>query len=149
MAKLRHIVHATDFSAASRGAFAKAVEFARDHGARLTLAHVQAPVLPIAAEGYIPPDTYERVEASLRLQAEKEMGRLVAKARRAGLRRVDSVLLTGTPDVEIVRLAKGRRADLLVMGTHGRTGLARVFLGSVASRVIAAASCPVLTVRGR
>jgi nucleotide-binding universal stress UspA family protein len=149
MAKLRHIVHATDFSRASGAAFSKAVEFAREHGARLTLAHVQAPVLPITAEGYIPPSTYERIEASVRLQAERQLGRLVARARRAGVRRVEGVLLTGTPDTEIVRVAKARRADLLVVGTHGRTGLARVFLGSVASRVIATASCPVLTVRGR
>lgn len=55
----------------------------------------------------------------------------------------------GIPFEEIVREARRRRADLIVMGTHGRTGVARLILGSVASRVLALAACSVLTVRGR
>ena len=50
---------------------------------------------------------------------------------------------------QIARAAKSKKADLIVIGTHGRTGLAKFFLGSVASRVVAAAPCPVLTVRGK
>jgi nucleotide-binding universal stress UspA family protein len=148
MPKLRHIVYATDFSRASAAAFTWAVDLAREHRARLAVVHVQTPVMPITGEGYIPPDTYEKVEASLRVQNEKQLARLVAKARRAGVR-AEGVLATGTPHDQIVRVAKARRADLLVVGTHGRTGLARLFLGSVASRVIASATCAVLTVRGR
>jgi len=52
-------------------------------------------------------------------------------------------------DEQIVRAARSKKADVIVLGTHGRTGLARLFLGSVASRVVTAAPCPVLTVRGR
>jgi nucleotide-binding universal stress UspA family protein len=59
------------------------------------------------------------------------------------------VLLTGTPYEQIVRTLRSRRADLAVIGTHGRTGLARFLVGSVAARVVALSPCPVLTVRGR
>jgi nucleotide-binding universal stress UspA family protein len=59
------------------------------------------------------------------------------------------MLLDGLPHEAIVRAAKSRRADLLVLGTHGRTGLAKFFLGSVATRVLSTASRPVLTVRGK
>ncbi|MGH2628444.1 MAG: universal stress protein, partial [Anaerolineales bacterium] len=55
------------------------------------------------------------------------------------------MLLEGTPADRIVRAARSRRADLIVMGTHGRGGLAKLFLGSVAERVVATARCPVLT----
>jgi glycine betaine transporter len=60
-----------------------------------------------------------------------------------------SLLLEGVPHVQITRAARSRRADLIVLGTHGRTGLAKFFLGSVASRVVSTATCSVLTVRGK
>ncbi len=59
------------------------------------------------------------------------------------------MLLEGVAHEQIVRAARARRADLIVVGTHGRSGLARFFLGSVAGRVVATATCPVLTVRGK
>jgi nucleotide-binding universal stress UspA family protein len=59
------------------------------------------------------------------------------------------MLLEGVTHEQIVRTAKRQRADVIVMGTHGRTGVARFFLGSVAARAAAMAPCPVLTVRGR
>jgi nucleotide-binding universal stress UspA family protein len=59
------------------------------------------------------------------------------------------LLLVGLPHDEILRAAKRQKADLIVIGTHGRTGAALFFLGSVAARVIAGSSCPVLAVRGR
>jgi nucleotide-binding universal stress UspA family protein len=63
--------------------------------------------------------------------------------------RARGVLLEGVAHEAIVREARKRRADLIVIGTHGRTGVARFFLGSVAARVTATAPCPVLTVRGK
>jgi nucleotide-binding universal stress UspA family protein len=89
---------------------------------------------------------YEDLAADTRRRAQAEMTRLVAKAKTAKVR-VRGVLLDGIPHEQIVRRA--RRADLVVIGTHGRTGLPRLFLGSVAARVVALAPCPVLTVRGR
>jgi nucleotide-binding universal stress UspA family protein len=58
-------------------------------------------------------------------------------------------MVTGDPALQIVRAARSMRADLIVMGTHGRRGVSKFFLGSVAERVIATAPCPVLTVRGK
>ena len=84
------------------------------------------------------------VEQTLAAQLDK----LVAKAKAAGAR-AQGLLLEGTAADAIVRTARSKRADLIVMGTHGRSGLARLFMGSVAERVIGTAPCPVLTVRGR
>ena len=72
----------------------------------------------------------------------------MVRARKAGVR-AGGLLLEGVPHERIVRAARARKAGLLVIGTHGRTGLARFFLGSVAARLISSASVPVLTVRGR
>jgi nucleotide-binding universal stress UspA family protein len=63
--------------------------------------------------------------------------------------RATGLLLDGAPHDQIPRAARRNRADLIVIGTHGRTGLSKVLLGSVAERVIRSATCPVLTVRGR
>jgi len=144
----RRIVHASDFSRASGKAFTTAVEMARTNRAPLTVVHVMTPMVPVAGEGYVLPETYEQIERSARKAAEKQLDRLVAKAREAGVR-VEGLLRTGVAHDQIVRVARARGAGLLVIGTHGRTGLARLFLGSVASRVLALATCPVLTVRGR
>jgi nucleotide-binding universal stress UspA family protein len=91
---------------------------------------------------------YERLLADIRTGAQRQLDRLVAKARKAGVR-AKGLLLEGVPHERIVRAARATRADLVVLGTHGRTGLGRVLLGSVAGRVVALAHCPVLTVRGK
>src|SRR5262252_2572810 len=128
MSRLRRILHPTDFSRASNAAFARAV--------------------PMAGEGYISPSVYEDLEASARKHAEKRLATLRGKARASGVK-VSVVLAEGVAHEQIVRAAKSKKADLIVVGTHGRTGFAKLFLGSVASRVVTAAHCPVLTVRGR
>jgi nucleotide-binding universal stress UspA family protein len=76
------------------------------------------------------------------------MERLVKKARAARVK-TTSTIVEGVPVDRIVRAARARHADLLVMGTHGRTGVSRFFLGSVAARVVATSPSPVLTVRGK
>jgi nucleotide-binding universal stress UspA family protein len=78
--------------------------------------------------------------------AGKRFARLVTEAKRAGIT-ARCVLLEGNASRQIVRFARQRRASLITIGTHGRTGLRRLFLGSVAAAVVAAAPCPVLTVR--
>jgi nucleotide-binding universal stress UspA family protein len=88
------------------------------------------------------------MERSMRAHGQKQIDKLVAKAKAAGAR-VRGLLLEGTPADRIVRAARSYHTDMIVIGTHGRTGLARVFLGSVAERVVGTAPCPVLTVRGR
>jgi universal stress protein A len=148
MPPIRRILHPTDFSRASSAAFARAVEMAKTSRAELLVLHALAPVMAIPPEGYVPPKLYEQLEAQNRATADKQLAALVARARKARVR-ASSRLVEGVPADRIVDTAKSWRADLIVIGTHGRTGLAKFFLGSVASRVVATAPCPVLTVRGK
>lgn len=145
---IRRVMHPSDFSKASNAAFAKAVETAKTNRAELTIVHVLSPVMPIAADGYVSPATYDEMARSARAWAQKKLDGLVGKARAAKVR-ARGLLLEGVAHDQIVRAAKRKKADLLVLGTHGRTGVARFFLGSVAGRVVASAPCPVLTVRGK
>lgn len=142
----RPIMHATDFSPASRAAFAKAVELAKRDRAPLTIVHAMLPPVMLMGDGYIPPSTWDDISRGHRKAIQKKLDAVVARARSAGVR-ARGVLLEGPPADRILRAAKG--AGLLVIGTHGRTGLARFILGSVASRVVAGARCPVVTVRGK
>jgi nucleotide-binding universal stress UspA family protein len=149
MAGIRRILHPSDFSKASGAAFAKAVDLAKSNRAELVLLHVLAPPIPImAGDGYISPHVYEDLDKSARAYASKELAGLVAKAKKAGVR-ANAVLRDGIAHEQIARAARSPRADMIVIGTHGRTGLAKLFLGSVAARVVSTATCPVMTVRGK
>ncbi|MEK6530780.1 MAG: universal stress protein [candidate division NC10 bacterium] len=148
MKGVRRILHPTDFSRASGAAFLKAVALAKEGRAELLLVHVLLPPTPFIGDGYISPKTYEELEAWARRGAMRVLAKVVAKAQKAKAR-VTAVLLEGVPYDRIARAARSKRADLIVMGTHGRSGLSKFFLGSVAERVIALAPCPVLTVRGK
>jgi nucleotide-binding universal stress UspA family protein len=142
------VLHPTDFSTASGTALRRAVAEARSRKTPLLILHVLAPVVPIVGEGYISPAAYEQMSSAARAWAQKKLDRAVAKAKTARVR-ARGMLREGVAHDQIVRVAKARHAKLIVMGTHGRTGVARFFLGSVAARVAATATCPVLTVRGR
>ena len=144
----RRILHPSDFSPASRGAFRKAIEMAKASRAELLIVHVVNPIVPVAGEGYVSPKMYDEIAASSRAWARKQLDTLVAKARKSGVR-ARGLLLEGATHEQIVRAARTKRADLIVMGTHGRSGLAKLFLGSVAGRVVTAAPVPVLTVRAK
>jgi nucleotide-binding universal stress UspA family protein len=148
MSHIRRILHPSDFSRASRMAFTKAVEMAAANRAELLLVHVLAPVVPMVGDGYLSPQIYEEIETSARAQAQKQLDALATAAKKAGVR-AKTLLLGGVAHEQIARAARSKRADLIVIGTHGRTGLAKLFLGSVAGRVVSTASCPVLTVRGK
>jgi nucleotide-binding universal stress UspA family protein len=142
------VLHPADFSSASGAPFRRAIVEARGRKTSLLILHVLAPVVPIVGEGYISPAAYEQMSAAARAWAQKKLDRAVAKARAARVR-ARGLLREGVAHDQIVRVARARHAKLIVMGTHGRTGVARFFLGSVAARVAATAPCPVLTVRGR
>jgi nucleotide-binding universal stress UspA family protein len=142
------ILHPTDFSKASRAALTRAIAEAKARKAELLVLHVLAPIVPMMGEGYVDPTTYEQMTEAARGGSQKQLDRVVAQAK-AGRVRVRGLLVEGVAHEQIVRVARARRCELIVMGTHGRTGVARFFLGSVAARVAATAPCPVLTVRGR
>ena len=148
MSRIRRVLHPTDFSRASTPAFKRAVEMAKSNRAELLLVHVMVPAVPLMGDGYVSPKVYEDLEAAARSAAQKQLRKLVDKAKQAGAR-VKGLLLEGVAHERIVQAARSRKADLVVIGTHGRTGFAKLFLGSVASRVLAVSPCPVLTVRGK
>ena len=148
MSRIRRIMHPTDFSRASSAAFKRAVDMAKGNRAELLLVHVMSPAIPIMADGYVSPQVYEDMEAAARAGSQKHLGALVKKAEHAGAR-AKGLLVEGVPHERIARAARSKKADMVVIGTHGRTGLAKLFLGSVASRVLAVSPCPVLTVRGK
>jgi nucleotide-binding universal stress UspA family protein len=124
------------------------MSLAKADRAELLLVHVLTPQPALAGDGYMSPKIYDDLEAAARDYGQKHLSALEAKARKGGVRS-KTLLLEGVADQQIIRAARLKKADLIVIGTHGRTGLARLFLGSVASRVVAGARCPVMTVRGR
>lgn len=145
----RLIVHPTDFSAASTPAFSEAIKLARTNRAPLLILHVLNPLMPpnIGKQSIEPP-TYRELRKAWRVSALKQLTRLTRRARAAKVRSA-SIVREGAEAPEIARLARSRRAATIVMGTHGRSGVGRVLLGSVATRVLSLAPCPVLTVRAR
>jgi len=148
MSRIRRVMHATDFSRASGAAFKRAVELAKSNHAELLLVHVISPAMPLVGDGYVPPQVYEDMEKAANDYAQKHLNTLIAKAKKAGVR-VKGLLLEGLAHERIAQAARSRKADIVVIGTHGRTGFAKLFLGSVASRVLAISPRPVLTVRGK
>jgi len=145
---MRRVLHASDFSLASRAAFKKAVEMAKASRAELLVVHVLPP-LPLIPDVYIAARTYDELQRAYRASGRKQLDRLLAKAKTAGVRVSGLLLDWGIPSQQIVRVAKAKRAEMIVMGTHGRGALGKAFLGSVATRVVATAPCPVLTVRAK
>jgi nucleotide-binding universal stress UspA family protein len=140
------VLHPTDFSPGAEAAFARALETARREHGELILVHVLEGITPRRRGLYAARDL--QVRAAVEAVVREGLDRLRARARKAGVPASD-VLAEGWVPEQIAKLAKKRHAALIVMGTHGRTGWAKVMLGSVAERVILLAPCPVLTVRGR
>jgi nucleotide-binding universal stress UspA family protein len=146
MKSVKRILFATDFSHASEKAFDQAVEIARESGAELLIAHAYQPPAVAPTDAYLSAAMYEELDTKLRDAASQQLERFMRMARERGATS-SSLLLAGPADEAISETAKEQGAGLIVMGTHGRTGPARFFLGSVASRVTSTAPCPVLTVR--
>jgi nucleotide-binding universal stress UspA family protein len=139
MLPVRTVLHPTDFSDSSDTAFRLACSLARDYGARLVVLHVAPLPLAVSAEGVLV------LPAELDLEA---LGERLHELRPDGPTvRVEYRLLQGDAAAEVLRVAKEIRSDLIVMGTHGRTGLGRLVMGSVAEQVVRKAACPVLTVK--
>jgi nucleotide-binding universal stress UspA family protein len=140
--KLETIVVPIDFSKPSRQAFELARDLAREAGpAHVILVH--ACFVPVEIEALVGSAAYEAVE-DIDTHVAKELDQLVAELKDGGVS-CEAVTVRGSPENVILDLAESKRADLIVMGTHGRTGLSHFFLGSVAERVVRNASCPVMT----
>lgn len=146
MISLKKILLPTDFSEFSGAARDYACSLVEKFNAELHVLHVLQDLVAMAPEpgmAFPPPGDYmKELEASAKQALEKHPGDSLA----AGFQ-VQRILRHGSPFLEIIRYAKEQDMDLIVMGTHGRTGLAHVLLGSVAEKVVRKSPCPVLTVR--
>jgi len=141
--KLRQILVPIDFSDCSKKALEYAVPFAREHNAVLTLLYVADPAYNVGEYGGI---DYAQLEGSMREEGEKELAQMAADQLR-GKVSTHTLVRLGSPAREIIEAARSLPADIIVISTHGRTGLKHVFLGSVAEHVVQRAPCPVLVVR--
>ena len=148
MKNIKRILHATDFSAASEPAFQDAVDLAQQNNAELLLVHVVEAVRYVAGEEFGGPELYVKLEEITDQNAQASMNKLVEKVESLNVK-ARGMLLKGVAHEQIVNAAENEKADMIVIGTHGRTGFSKLFMGSVAGRVISTALCPVLTVRGK
>jgi nucleotide-binding universal stress UspA family protein/quercetin dioxygenase-like cupin family protein len=140
MPDIQTILHPTDFSENSRYAFQTACALARDNHATLLVLHVMIPsVSPVLQPP--PPDPLRSAES------QESLAPLPWPQPSDPKIRVEHRLAEGDPAEEILRLTEALRCDLVVMGTHGRTGLGRFLTGSVAEEVLRKAACPVLVVK--
>jgi nucleotide-binding universal stress UspA family protein len=141
---VKRVLCPTDFSDAAAPAERLAVTMAQALGAELVLLHV-ASESPLWRESVGTAQVRAVFEAQRKWAADTLAQRCQAPGGQAASARW--ILKVGVPWQEIVRTAADEHVDMIVMGTHGRTGLDRLFLGSVTERVMRTASCPVLTVR--
>ena len=143
--QIKTILFPTDFSQGARAAMDFAVRLAQDYQAKLILLYVIQDIS--IAEWYIPSsisaaDLVEDMQKS----ADREMEKWSAAAA-AKVKAVEKLVVRGVPFVEIIRTAKEKNADMIVIGTHGRTGIDHMLFGSTAEKVVRKSPCPVLTVR--
>jgi nucleotide-binding universal stress UspA family protein len=145
MAPFKKILVPIDFSPYSERATALAIELAKKFEAQLTLLHVYSiPTYPLP-EGYIlaSPEVVADLMEKTSIAIKEVRARVLAQ----GIQKVDALLVEGGAFAEIVRTAREKHFDLIVMGTHGRSGLKHALMGSVAEKVVRKAHCPVLSVR--
>jgi len=148
MSDIRQILVPVDFSEHSREALDYAAELARPFGASLDVLHVWE------APAFVPPASLPDAGVAdlslvelVKANAERSLDEFVTAATKRGVKVRRAEVQPGTPAHSIVDFAKSGGYDLIVIGTHGRTGIARAVIGSVAERVVRHAPCAVLTVR--
>ena len=143
---IKRILHASDFSPASRSALKVARHLVRALKAQLILCHAYEALPALGGEPSIPASLFSQIMTSARAGASEKLEKLAKSTRGSGIR-VATVLVEGPPATAVIRVAKRKGAHLIVVGTHGRTGVQRMLMGSVAERIVRLSPCPVLTVR--
>ncbi len=143
--QIKTILFPTDFSNGARAAMDHAVSLARDYKARIILLYVIQDIS--IAEWYIPSSlSVTDLVEDMQKSAWKEMDKWAAEVA-AKVGDVEKAVVRGVPFVEIIRMAKEKNVDMIVIGTHGRTGIDHMLFGSTAEKVVRKAPCPVLTAR--
>jgi universal stress protein A len=145
--KIRSILLPTDFSECATYALSYACDFARESGASIICVHVIEPVVPtVGYSGVTEPLPIADISEQLEESATRELPKIARHDECSGLA-VEEVIAHGDAASEIVRVAGERKVDLIVIASHGRTGLGRMLFGSTAEQVVRHAPCPVLVVK--
>jgi len=145
MKPFNKILTAIDFSENSDYAFDYALTLAKQFDSQLTILHVINE--PVDLRGfYVPHISFEQLEKEIEEGAEKMMAKFCG-SKMGDFTNFTTSIVTGIPYEEIIRTAEEAATSLIVLGTHGRTGLDHLIFGSTAERVVRGASCPVLTIR--
>jgi nucleotide-binding universal stress UspA family protein len=145
--QLRQILLPTDFSGCANYALPYATAIARATKAKIICVHIVEPVVPtVGYTGLAEPLPIADVSEQLEHSAERELPKLAAAEGTEGVE-IEEVIAHGDPAAEIVRVAEERGVDLIVISSHGRTGLGRIIFGSTAEAVVRHAGCPVLVVK--
>ena len=144
MKSFQRILFPTDFSPLAAHAFEYALGIARQFEGRLFVLHVINEQADLRGF-YLPHLAYERVEADIEAAARKMLADFCASIGETPQH--EGNVVSGVPYAEILKAAQEQRTDLIVMGTHGLTGVEHLLFGSTAERVLRHAECPVLTVR--
>ncbi len=139
--QMKQILFPTDFSHTGDSALALATSLARDTGAKLLIVHVEEP--PVAYGGG---EMYYGLPEPATDDLKRMLGEVLPADKQVPY---EHHLITGSPSTAIVEFATSHDVDLIVLGTHGRTGLSRLLMGSVAEAIVRRAPCPVLTYKRR
>jgi nucleotide-binding universal stress UspA family protein len=143
--EIKSILFPTDFSEGSAEALKYAVEFANRYGAKLYVLHVIYDVAK-ASGWYVPHVSMDAIYKDIQEGARKELDNFGVNEL-GGIKNVERIVQTGVPYQEIMNCAVKNKIDMIIIGTHGRTGIDRILFGSTAAQVVRNAPCPVLTVR--
>ena len=143
--EIKSILFPTDFSEGSAEALKYAVEFANRYGAKLYVLHVIYDVAK-ASGWYVPHVSMDAIYKDIQEGAKKELDNFGVNEL-GGLKNIERIVQTGVPYQEIMNCAVKNKIDIIIIGTHGRTGIDRILFGSTAAQVVRNAPCPVLTVR--
>jgi len=141
---IKHILVPTDFSEYADQALNDAIQLAQQLQAHITLLHIidTAPLGVVEGATMLPPSYWQELETDIEQIMEESLKRL----HDVGLQG-ETVIVHGVPFQTIVDTAEDKGADVIIMGTHGRTGLPHALIGSVAEKVVRLAPCPVLVTR--
>jgi nucleotide-binding universal stress UspA family protein len=143
----KKILFCTDFSDDADWAFTYALQLAKTFKSKLYIFHVTpTPVHPEQLSIYLSPEKLEELRASQKIELDRQLHAHYLE-KMGDFKEVQVQFNEGEPFLEIIQMAKKESVDLIVMGTHGRTGLDHVLFGSTAEKVVRRSSCPVLTVR--
>jgi universal stress protein A len=142
---IQRILAPTDFSELSKQGLTSALELAETFGAKLLLLHVVEPP-PYPVEGIMPSQLGATLLDDLERQASNDLVQMLSETH-GHIVEVTRRVVVGIPYRKIVEVAEDEKSDLIVMTTHGRTGLSHLVMGSVTEKIVRTAPCPVLTIR--